>query len=128
MSHPLGGLIGSIMCCWFPDSDSPNQPGSKFRPVLVLDIDHQSKAIQVAYGTSQDVHRLDRGQIAFTVSEVNGLSQPTKFSLMATRWLPLKNEYFSRTDSVSQFKIIGRIPSNRVRDIVRAIEESNVKY
>ena len=50
---------GAIVRVWFPETETVMQPGPKFRPCLVLEVDDSSKVplVLVAYGTSQHTER-----------------------------------------------------------------------
>lgn len=60
MSNP-SPLIAAIIFAWFPEDENPHEPGPKFRPVLVIDVNLENKLIRVAKGTSQNVERCGRG-------------------------------------------------------------------
>lgn len=117
----LSALVGAVVSCWFPQHDQPNLPGPKYRPALVAGCDAKAGKILVVYGTSQRTHLAGRGEISFSPSEIAGLSKDTKFCLRNAQWLPLKAEYFA--DNAGKINILGRIPSDRSREMKERIEE-----
>lgn len=119
----LKALLGHVIFAWCPESSSPKLPGSKFRPVLVVDVDTKNNLLRIAYGTSQNVHNRHRGQITFAANEIPGLVLDTKFSLATTLWIPVKAEYFSQSRTSLSLKILGPIPSTRLDDMYYALDE-----
>lgn len=119
----MTNLIGSVIYAWFPEQAHLMQPGSKFRPCLVVDIDHNSKTILLAYGTSQQTDRQDRGQFTIKKSEMQSLQKDTKFSMSNPLWVPMKTEFLSRNPSELHVQVVGQVPRSVAARLVRALEE-----
>ena len=91
---------GDIVWCRFPQDGLP-EPGPKPRPALVLavgEIDGRP-AVNVAYGTSQNVRGLHSGEFAIGTEDadayaLSGLSYPTKFDMRSTVELPYNDLWF----------------------------------
>ena len=119
MSIP-SALAGAIVFIWFPEEEAPHKPGPKYRPALITEVDLERKRLLAVYGTSQNTERQGKGEITFTTAEITGLSKDTKFCLGKSVWLPLEAEYLTQDGKLS---VVGRVPSNRSRDLLQAIEE-----
>lgn len=119
----LSALVGAIVFAWFPEDENPHQPGPKFRPVIVVDLDHDNKRIRVAYGTSQKVDRCGRGEISFAKGEINGLPKDTKFCLGKSKWIPLTKEYLADGKKSGGVTVLGRVPAKRARDVLHRLQE-----
>lgn len=117
-------LVGYVICAWFPEQANVLLPGSKFRPCLVVDIDPASNKILLAYGTSQQTERQDRGQITIRASEMSLLKKDTKFSLSTPLWVPMTHEYLSKNPKNPQVHVIGPVPRSIAGRLVRALEEA----
>lgn len=92
---------GDIVWCRFP-ARRMSQPGPKPRPALVVDVGalHGLPAVEVAYGTSQKVDRIYRGEFAITPEDgdafaASGLSYPTKFDVANCLFLPYDDHWFA---------------------------------
>lgn len=79
-----------------------SEPGPKPRPALVVDVGllRDEPAVEVAYGTSQKVERIYRGEFAITPEDgdafaASGLSYPTKFDVAHCIFLPYNDEWFA---------------------------------
>lgn len=92
---------GDIVWCHFPDSIHPRP---KPRPALILvvfDDDAPQFTVRVAYGTSQRVTTLYRGEFSIlrernpAAYAVAGLSYDTKFNLRQALDLPYDTDWFS---------------------------------
>lgn len=91
---------GDIVWCHFPDSIHPRP---KARPALILTVYDDAPAFQVevAYGTSQRVTELHRGEFSIqrernpVAYRAAGLSYDTKFDLRQTVVLPFNDDWFS---------------------------------
>jgi hypothetical protein len=110
---------GDIVYCRFPH-DLVDKPGPKPRPALVLAVgeDEDGYEVVVAYGTSQKVRDLVRGEFAIYESdtpafEKSGLSFPTKFNLRKTVCVPYNSHWFAPppSPSVSQSPRLGELHS-----------------
>lgn len=94
-------LAGDIVWSYFPD-ELQAVPAEKPRPALVLTVydDHAPHfGVLVAYGTSQRVAHLHRGEFAITSADADayraaGLSYDTKFNLVRRLQLPFNDEFF----------------------------------
>jgi hypothetical protein len=93
--------VGDIV--WCHSSQPPDkEPGPKPRPVLVVKVfdDHAPHFYGlVAYGTSQTMQLLHRGEFAITQQDsaaykLAGLSFDTKFSFVQCFELPYRSDYF----------------------------------
>ncbi len=93
---------GDIVWCQFPNLPRRN-PGPKPRPALVCDVTDREDgvSITVAYGTSQGLQRLHKGEFAITRSgnpaaySSAGLSFDTKFDLRQSVELPWNEAFFA---------------------------------
>lgn len=93
---------GDIVWCRFPNLPG-RSPGPKPRPALVCDVtEHEDGvAVTVAYGISQGLQRLHRGEFAITRQSnpaaygSAGLSFDTKFDLRQLVALPWNEEFFA---------------------------------
>jgi hypothetical protein len=94
-------LAGDIVWSCFPD-ELQSVPAEKPRPALILTVydDHAPNfRVLVAYGTSQRVAQLYRGEFAINSADADayraaGLSYDTKFNLVRRLQLPFNDEYF----------------------------------
>lgn len=93
---------GDIVWCHFPNSPR-RTPGPKPRPALVCDVTEREDgvAVTVAYGTSQGLQRLHKGEFAITKQgnlaaySSAGLSFDTKFDLRQSVELPWNEDFFA---------------------------------
>ncbi len=93
---------GDIVWCHFPNLSRRN-PGPKPRPALVCDVTEREDgvAVTVAYGTSQGLQRLHKGEFAITrqgnpaAYGSAGLSFDTKFDLRQSVELPWNEDFFA---------------------------------
>ena len=103
MTHQWWGepTAGEIVWCHFPDNITPRP---KPRPALILvvfDDDAPHFEVRVAYGTSQRVTSLHRGEFSIlrdrnqAAYQAAGLSYDTKFDLRQALDLPYTSEWFS---------------------------------
>ncbi len=92
---------GDVVWCHFPDDIHPRP---KPRPALILEVfddDAPQFFVRVAYGTSQRMTSLRRGEFSIERSrnlaafEAAGLSYDTKFDLKQVLELPFSTEWFS---------------------------------
>lgn len=121
----ITNLVGSVVYAWFPQQPDLLRPGRKFRPCLVVDINLTSNELLLAYGTSQQTERLDRGQITIKQTEMPSLDKDTKFSLCSQAWVPVSTAYLSRDQSQLQIQVVGRVPRSSVTRLLRALEEAS---
>lgn len=122
MSKP-SPLIGAILFAWLPDHLRPNNPGPKFRPVMVIEADVANKRLLVAYGTSQKVDRCHRGEIVFRKEDIEGLTKDTKFCLGNSKWIPISSEYLSEDQSSGGLAILGHIPAKKSDAVLARLQE-----
>ncbi|RYY74527.1 MAG: toxin of addiction system [Gammaproteobacteria bacterium] len=118
-------LVGSVIYAWFPDHTSSLRPGQKFRPCLIVDIDLDSNKVLLAYGTSQQTERQDRGQFTIKKSEMPSLTKDTKFSLCSRLWLPITAEFIYRSANDPRIEVCGQVPRSMATRLLRALEEAN---
>jgi hypothetical protein len=93
---------GDIVWCRFPHLPRPG-PGPKPRPALICSVaEHEDGvAITVAYGTSQGLHRIFKGEFVITQKGhpaaygCAGLSFDTKFNLRQRVELPWNADFFA---------------------------------
>ena len=93
---------GDIVWCRFPHLPG-RSPGPKPRPALVCVVEERDDgvAVTVAYGTSQGLGRLYRGEFAITrlghaaAYLSAGLSYDTKFDFRQSIALPWNADYFA---------------------------------
>ena len=116
--YNLSALAGAVILVRFPEDEHPNHPGPKRRPSLVAEIDHESRRLLVAYGTSQNVNRNGRGEITIRPCDIPGLNKDTKFCLAKARWIPITEEFLGK-----EITVIGMIPRYLARDLLERYEE-----
>ena len=100
MSFPAP-VPGAIVWCHFPTRELRVR-GIKPRPALVLtvgDLPDGTMMVGIAYGTSQKVNNLHRGEFAIAPADgdafnVSGLWLPTKFNLSERVELPYAEKWF----------------------------------
>jgi hypothetical protein len=120
---------GDVVWCHFPDDIHPRP---KPRPALVLvvfDDDAPCFTVRVAYGTSQRVMALRRGEFAIlrarnpAAHAAAGLSYDTKFNLGQAVDLPYSTEWFS----VPPAALHGQTPKLGVLhpSLVRAVQAAH---
>lgn len=119
---------GDIVWCHFPDGIHPRP---KPRPALILtvfDDDAPAFSVQVAYGTSQRVSTLYRGEFAITRAanlaaySTANLSYDTKFNLRQAVDLPYSTDWFSVPPSAPHGQIpkLGTLHPSMVRVVQAA--------
>jgi hypothetical protein len=99
---------GEIVWCRFPSLPSLAL-GSKPRPslVFVVEVRDDGVAVQVAYGTSQNLGRLKVGEFAIALTNnrmayaLAGLSFDTKFDLKLKIDLPWTAEFLCAVDALA---------------------------
>ncbi|MGQ0655347.1 MAG: type II toxin-antitoxin system PemK/MazF family toxin [Betaproteobacteria bacterium] len=90
---------GDIVWCRFPEDERLGKPGPKPRPALVVGIDAHEGAVNVAYGTSQNVEEFHSGEFLISPNDgpafaLSGLSMATKFDLNRLHVLPYDRLWF----------------------------------
>ena len=99
---------GDIVWCRFPQGVVPD-PGPKSRPALVIAVDHRTSLdfVVAAYGTSQKLDRIYKGEFAL-LHQVNlaafnatGLAYSTKFDLNRLFVMPWGRDYFAVPPSMA---------------------------
>jgi hypothetical protein len=124
---------GEIVWCHFPDNIHPRP---KPRPALILavfDDDAPEFVVRVAYGTSQRVTQLHRGEFAITrernpaAYEAAGLSYDTKFNLGQIIDLPYTTDWFSVPPSAphGEKPMLGTLHPSLVRAVEAAYRAAN---
>ena len=93
--------VGDIVWCWFP-YEGFTKPGPKPRPALVIDVGvlRGEPAVEVIYGTSQNLNQLYPGEFTITPEDggayaLSGLSYPTKFNTRRPVFLPYNDAWFA---------------------------------
>lgn len=110
--------LGLLVCfAWFPDHNHPNQPGDKFRPVLICDFEPSTKMFTVIYGTSQNTDRCGMGEF---VVQMDGLTKLTKFCCAYQRKIPASEIYFCKDGSKH---VVGPLPHSFYKDFEKALLE-----
>ena len=114
---------GAIVRVWFPETETVMQPGPKFRPCLVLEVDDSSKVprVLVAYGTSQHTERYGRGELVVKTIQAPELERDTKICLNKTMWLPLTRVYFA---SHGKQPSAVALPRSVHSELLRALREA----
>jgi hypothetical protein len=111
---------GFVLYAWFPEHLHPNQLGSKYRPVLVVDYNAKTQQVQLAYGTSQRTHAVGYGEFVVNCDDVNGLTKDTKFCLGHTRWVPVNDCFFAKDGKRHN---LGKLPKRYDPFLLNAINE-----
>lgn len=117
MHDHLAPLVGAVVWCWMPHTDSVMEPGPKRRPVLVLDADRSG--LLVAYGTS-NLGACYRGEFILRPDDLPNLPKPTRFSVAKTLRLPATAAFFADRGHVS---VIGRLPARALAKLADALRE-----
>ncbi|WP_075881898.1 type II toxin-antitoxin system PemK/MazF family toxin [Vreelandella massiliensis] len=117
-------FVGSVIYAWMPHSETPHQPGPKYRPVLVVGVDDESGSLCIAPGTTQKLDSVLRGQILIDkIHDGQGLQQPTKFKIDNARWVPLTPAFLMGHGQ--QYRFAGAIPIYKVRELYEVIREAD---
>lgn len=113
-----------VVWCRFPfDEHSPNYPGPKPRPALVLASALSGKGepeVKVMYGTSKFDHKLHKyDMFVAKLADMNeaGLSQATRFRFDRWLWLPWCEEFFEArkgypTPVIGSLRAIQALPAH----------------
>lgn len=109
-----------VLKVWLPDHENPNQPGPKYRPVLLLDVNPLTNEILVIYGTSQNTSIIRRGE--FTV-HLDCLAKPTKFCCSYQRWIPATDLYLCRN---GEKHVLGFLTKNYYSPLLDALKEIQI--
>lgn len=114
----------AIVWCNFPDRISPEKPGPKQRPALVLksryaeNIPNDRFAVFVAYGTSKlktNTRPHDFIISNFVTRRLCRLPQGTRFDLDSVLWLPWAKPYFVPREGDTT-PVISTLPSDLQRE------------
>lgn len=125
-SSPLSALVGGVLLVWWPEDENPNQPGPKFRPGYVLDLDIAAKKVLLAYGTTKRLEVQAAGELVVTHEEMPSLKQDTKFCLRRTKWVPLSPTFLSKSQVGVDVIYVGPVPKARADDLLNAMQEANL--
>jgi len=93
--------VGDIVWCHFPDSIRPHPKPRPALILVILDGEPEQVFVRVAYGTSQRVTTLYRGEFVILQAQnpaaykTAGLSYDTKFDLKQQIDLPYTTDWFS---------------------------------
>lgn len=118
---------GDIVFAWMPESEQTDQPGPKFRPVLILECSAgQNGQLQVlvAYGTSQHTNAHGLGEFTVHPCPEAPLNKPTKFSLLKRMRLPLEQRFFADQDGFPHSS--GAVPVKTLGSFMRACQEAGL--
>jgi hypothetical protein len=120
---------GTILSCFFPMNETPDEPGPQARPALVLGTfpspqDRSVTKVIVAYGTS----RKTRSHLGFEIKidkpeemEQACLHRPTRFTLNRLRILTYDDAYFDFAESGTP--VIGMIPPAQMGSLNAYLDE-----
>jgi hypothetical protein len=127
---------GDIVWCQFPNLPRRN-PGPKPRPALVCDVTvrEDGVVVTVAYGTSQGLQRLHKGEFAITKQSTPaayssaGLSFDTKFDLRQSVELPWNEDFFCVPARAphGQHPKIGNLHASMMRSAHAAFQGAKVE-
>lgn len=88
-----------ILLARFPTHLAKDLPGPKTRTCLVLFIYEEDHAVEIAYGTSQKLDRVYKGEFLISANEPGfqgtGLRKDTKFDLTNRVIVPFDNSWFA---------------------------------
>jgi hypothetical protein len=113
---PVVGILRrfDIVSCYFPHDETPNRPGVKPRPCLVLATRPSDVPgllyVKVAYGTTAAPNSGTFGEIHIhrpDSREAAGVDEQTKFVLARTAVVPFRFEFFRADRSGSV--VLGRL-------------------
>jgi hypothetical protein len=121
--------IGDILWCHFPDNI--NTPQLKARPALVISVyegEYDDEfSVEVAYGTSQRISTLYRGEFAICKAnnlvayEQAGLSYDTKFDLKQIVIIEFTTQWFSvPPKSIMQTSKLGSLHISMMHELQSA--------
>ena len=125
---------GDIVWCQF--ANLPRRtPGPKPRPALVCNVTEREDgvAVTVAYGTSQGLQRLHKGEFAVTkrghpaAYSSAGLSFDTKFDLRQSVELPWNEDFFAVPARAphGQHPKLGSLHASMMREVRTAYQAVN---
>jgi hypothetical protein len=123
---------GEIVWCHFPDNINPRPKPRPALIVAVFDDDAPPFTVRVAYGTSQKITQLYRGEFAILQNKnpaayaAAGLSYDTKFNLRQLVALPYTAEWFSVPPAAphGQTPLLGTLHPSMVRAVQAAYREA----
>lgn len=112
---------GDIVLCCFP----PPIGAGKDRPALVIAVNTAARAVKVAYGTSQKLHKIYPTEFLIDDAEADfsnsGLRRATKFDLSETVTLEYSDEWFvTPANSVSPSPKLGQLPISSYPGFIKA--------
>lgn len=120
--------VGDILWCRFPERPR-DLPGPKPRPVLVLAVSTTDRVVKCAYGTSQHLDHLHRGEFAIRKNALDmraflqsGLTIDTKFNLGHTHELPWSEEYFISPANLNSSLLMGTLHDSLIPAIRAAYQ------
>lgn len=122
--------FGDVVSCYFPEDETPNSPGIKARPCLILQMRQASGDSSgrwyalVAYGTSVNLDQTRPGELLLDAPEslaAASLHRPSKFVFKRHRLLPFDARYFraNRNKTV----VLGRLTPQDISRARAAIAE-----
>lgn len=92
-------VLGEVCFAKFPYDESPDDPGPKSHPVVILALRRKEPfSLFVAYGSSQKLDTVQPWDVVLSTEEANevGLARSTRFHLDRRLWLPYDDVWFER--------------------------------
>lgn len=86
--------VMDIAKCNYPLRESPDKPGDKSRPGLVLLVASAENNIVAVYGTSQIPNKIEAWQMLVYPNAKSGLTKTTLFDFSRRQAMPRNKEYF----------------------------------
>ncbi len=111
----LNPEMGMLLSCWFPNNETPDKIGKKFRPVFFFGQNFVNGELMyyVAFGTSQlDDYKVEKNGGDFLVTAASDgfqfLQKDTRFNFNNIKAVPATETYFtvSRNDRNIQCSMI----------------------
>jgi hypothetical protein len=141
MPKRMQGMVpqaGQVVGCWFPDQQSPETRGAKFRPACVVASnshmleDHPK--IGLVYGTGQATTSKSGPALQaheFELEKADGgntLPEQTRFDCSRFVWLPFTEEWFLPPQGPGNMVAgFGKVPEARKPGIRAALEAGKAK-
>ena len=125
---------GDIVWCHFPNAN-PKDPTMKNRPALVISVmdDTNPPRLRVAYGTTQKVRPVGKGQLLVSQPAhllKAGLAGETRFSLLNLVVLDYTPHWFDQAPIPGGLKgatpKMGSLPAACMADLLRAAKEARL--
>lgn len=123
MQSSTSALVGAIVFCWYPEDETSCQPGPKFRPAMILEVDEAHRRILVAYGTSQRTEQNGLGELTIRQDQMPKLPKSTRFCFRKRLWLPITADYFHGPNNRG-LSVIGFPPASMRTQLLNRLEEA----